>query len=142
MHPPRTNHSSEQAARQAQEARTVLRAKTVATRLTPAELAEIEAAAEGDGKNIAEWLRELALRTARQRPADTMELVLSEIAATRYILLTLFHSTAQAKRDGVELLPETVLQIRDSADRRKYVAARKMLRDFLDDQDHAAGGKP
>jgi hypothetical protein len=141
MHPRRSNHSAEPAAPQAQEARTVLRAKTVATRLTPEELAEIEAAAEGERKTLAEWLRDIALRTARQRPADAMEILLSEIAATRYILLTLFHSTAQARREGVELLPETILQIRESADRKKYEVARKMLRDFRA-QDDSAGGKP
>ena len=123
------------------EARSVLRSKTVATRLTPEELAEVEAAAESDGKTLAEWVREQALKSARQVPADPMELMLSEIAAIRYMLLTLFHSTAQARREGVELLPETILQIRDSADRRKYETARKMLRDFLA-QDGAAGGKP
>ena len=123
------------------EARTVLRAKTVATRLTPEELAEVEEAAERDGKTVAEWLRELAIKSARQRPADPMELVLSEVAAIRYMLLTLFHSTAQARREGVELLPETVLQIRDAADRRKLQTARKMLDDFLA-QKGATGAKP
>ena len=33
-----------------------LRAKTVATRLTPEELQEVENAAERDGKSLAEWL--------------------------------------------------------------------------------------
>ena len=122
------------------EVRSVLRAKTVATRLTPEELAEVEAAAERDGKTVAEWLRELALKSARQLPADPMELVLSEVAAIRYMLLTLFHSTAQARREGVELLPETVLQIRDSADRRKLQTARKMLDDFMNQ--NVAGGQP
>jgi hypothetical protein len=51
------------------EARPVLRAKTIATRVTPEELAEVEAAAEGAGKTVAEWLRELALKAARERPA-------------------------------------------------------------------------
>ena len=51
------------------EARPVLRAKTIATRVTPEELVEVETAAESAGKTVAEWLRELALRTARQRPA-------------------------------------------------------------------------
>lgn len=140
MTPTRTSSSPETQAFPAQETRTVLRAKTVATRLTPEELAEIEEAAERDGKTVAEWLREIALRVARQQPADPTELMLSEIAATRYMLLTLFHATAQARRDGAELLPETVLKIRDSADRRKYETARKMLQDFLV-QDGAAGGK-
>jgi len=123
------------------EARPVLRAKTVATRLTPEELAEVEEAAERDGKTVAEWLRERALKSARQRPADPIELVLSEVAAIRYMLLTLFHSTAQARREGVELLPETVLQIRDAADRRKLQTAKKMLDDFLA-QKGAPGVKP
>jgi hypothetical protein len=68
-------------------------------------------------------------------------LLLSEVAAIRYMLLTLFHATAQARRDGVELLPETVLQIRDAADRRKLHTARKMLEDFLT-QEGVSGGKP
>jgi uncharacterized protein (DUF1778 family) len=122
------------------EARSALRTKTVATRLTPEELAEVEEAAERDGKTLAEWVREQALKSARQVPADPIELVLSEIAAVRYMLLTLFHSTAQARREGVDLLPETVLQIRDAADRRKLQTARKMLDDFMNLD--VAGGQP
>jgi len=122
------------------EARSALRTKTVATRLTPEELAEVEEAAERDGKTLAEWVREQALKSARQVPADPMELVLSEVAAVRYMLLTLFHSTAQARREGVELVPETVLQIRDAADRRKLQTARKMLDDFM--AQNVAGGQP
>jgi hypothetical protein len=44
------------------ETRTVFRTKTIATRVTPEELAEVEAAAEGAGKTLAEWLRESALK--------------------------------------------------------------------------------
>ena len=59
-------------------ARPGLRAKTVATRLSPEELQEVENAAERDGKSLAEWLRELALRSARERPADPIELLLAD----------------------------------------------------------------
>jgi len=52
-----------------EEAKPRFRTKTVATRLTPGELAEIEAAAEGAGQAVSEWLRETALRGARARPA-------------------------------------------------------------------------
>ncbi len=141
MTTPRTTPVSGSQALPGAEARTVLRAKTVATRLAPEELAEVEAAAERDGKSLAEWLRELALKAARQRPADPIELLLTEVAVTRYMLLTLFHSTAEAKRDGIELLPETVLKIRESADNRKYAMARKMLQEFLA-QKGAEGEKP
>ncbi|WP_260741101.1 plasmid mobilization protein [Tunturiibacter lichenicola] len=123
------------------EVRPVLRAKTIATRLTPEELREVEAAAGRDGTSLAEWLRELALKTARQRPADPMELLLSEVSATRYMLLNLFHATAQANAEGKHLLPESVLKIRDQANTRKLEAARKLMEEFLA-QGGQEGGKP
>ena len=107
------------------------RAKTVATRLSPEELQEVEAAAERDGKSLAEWLRELALRSARERRADPIELLLAELIATRYALLNLFHATALAGAEGKQLLPDSVLKIRDQADAQKRQKARKLLQDFF-----------
>ena len=107
------------------------RAKTVATRLSPEELQEVEAAAERDGKSLAEWLRELALRSARERVADPIELLLAELMATRYALLNLFHATALAEAEGKQLLPDSVLKIRDQADAQKRKKARKLLQDFF-----------
>ena len=107
------------------------RAKTVATRLSPEELQEVENAAERDGKSLAEWLRELALRSARERPADAIELLLAELMATRYALLNLFHATALAGAEGKEWLPDSVLKIRDQADAQKRQKARKLLQDFF-----------
>ena len=115
------------------------RTKTIATRITPEELAEIETAAERSGKTLAEWLRELALKSARERPVDPMELLLSEVAATRYLLLNLFHATAQANGEGKHLLPESVLKIRETADSRKLGMARKLLADFLAGDAKTAG---
>jgi hypothetical protein len=122
------------------EARTILRAKTVATRLSIEELEEVESAVKRDGKSLAEWLRDTILREARQRPADPVELILAELSATRYMLLTLFHATAQAAAEGKQLLPETVLKIRDKADALKLQKARKMLQDFFS-QEGQNGGK-
>ena len=115
----------------ADTARPGLRAKTVATRLSPEELQEVENAAERDGKSLAEWLRELALRSARERPADPIELLLAELMATRYALLNLFHATALAGAEGKQLLPDSVLKIRDQADAQKRQKARKLLQDFF-----------
>ena len=106
------------------------RTKTVATRITPEELREVETAAAREGKSLAEWLRDLALKAARQRPADPMELLLSEQSATRYMLLNLFHATAQANAEGKHLLAESVLKIRDQANARKLLDARKMIESF------------
>jgi hypothetical protein len=122
------------------EARPVLRAKTIATRVTAEELAEVEAAAEGAGKTLAEWLRELALNAARERPADPAELVLAEVSALRYMLLNLFHATAQANAEGKHLLPDSVVKIRDQANARKLADARKLLAEFLS-QEGPGGGE-
>jgi len=117
------------------------RTKTVATRITPEELREVETAAERDGKTLAEWLRDLALKAARQRPADPMELLLAEQSATRYMLLNLFHATAQAGQEGHHLSPESVLKIRETADARKREQARKLLQDFLAETSQGEGRK-
>ena len=98
--------------------RSPLRAKTLGTRLTPTELAEVEAAAKQSGKNTAEWLREVALRAARPSP-DVNELLLAEVAATRYVILNLFDASAKAAQRNENMPPEDVLRIRDAADSRK-----------------------
>jgi hypothetical protein len=103
----------------------------VATRLTPGELAEVEAAAETSSQSLAEWLRETALHAARERPADPLELLLAEVWALRYTLLNLFYSRAQAASEGTQLLPDSIAKIRDQADARKLEQARKILDDFL-----------
>jgi hypothetical protein len=113
------------------EAKPGFRTKTAATRLTPEELGEIEAAAERAGQALSEWLRGTALCAARQRPADPAELVLAEVWAVRYALLNLFQAAAQAASEGKQLLPDSILKIRDQADARKLQQARKMLADSL-----------
>ena len=105
--------------------------KPLPPRLSPEELQEVENAAERDGKSLAEWLRELALRSARERRADPIELLLAELMATRYALLNLFHATALAGAEGKQLLPDSVLKIRDQADAQKRQKARKLLQDFF-----------
>ena len=121
-------------------ARTNSRDKSAGTRLSIEELEEVESAAKRDGKTLAEWLRATVLREARQRPADPVELILAELSATRSMLLNCFLLTAQAGAEGKQLLPETVLKIRDKADALKLQIARKMLQDFFS-QEGQNGGK-
>jgi uncharacterized protein (DUF1778 family) len=117
------------------------RTKTIATRITPEELRQIEAAAGKSGKTLAVWLRELALNAARERPADPTELMLAEVSALRYMLLNLFHASASAQTEGKYLLPESVVKIRDKAEARKLADARKLLTDFLAGEDGTGGQK-
>ena len=80
-------------------ARPGLRAKTVATGLvSPKSRRRVENAAERDGESLAEWLRGLGLRSARERPADPIVLLLAELMATRCALLNLFRATALVGR--------------------------------------------
>ena len=116
---------------QADESKPGFRTKTISTRLPPDELAEVEAAAEHACQPLSEWLRETALRAARERPADPLELLLAEIWAVRHVVLGLFHAGAQATVEGKPMLPESILKIRDKTDREKLERARRMLADFL-----------
>ena len=116
------------------ESKPGFRTKTISMRLTPHEVAEVESAAERAGKQPSEWLREMALTAARQRPSDPVELLLAEVWAMRFALLNLFHAGAQATVEGRPLLPESVLKIRDGADAKKLEQARKMLANFLGQQ--------
>jgi hypothetical protein len=43
------------------------------------------------------------------------------------MLANLFHATAQAAAEGKQLLPETVLKIRETADAQKAAKAHKLL---------------
>ena len=65
------------------ESKPGLRTKTITTRLTPDEFAEVESAAERARKPLSEWLREIALTCARERPSDPMELLLAEVWSVR-----------------------------------------------------------
>lgn len=107
------------------------RTKTIATRLTPAELAEVECAAERVGKPLSEWLRETALTAATRRPADAIELVLAELWAVRHLLLNLSYAGVQAAAAGASVSPQSILEIRDRSNERKLDEARKMLAEFL-----------
>jgi hypothetical protein len=49
---------------------------------------------------MAEWLRELALRSARQRSADPIELLLAEAWTLRYVLWNPLHATAHANAEA------------------------------------------
>jgi hypothetical protein len=123
------------------ESKPGFRTKTISMRLTPDEVAELESASERAGKQPSEWLRETVLTAARERPSDPMELLLAEVGAVRNVLLSLFHVGAQATAEGKPLLPESVLKIRDGADRKKLEQARRMLTDFLSKRSEESGGE-
>jgi hypothetical protein len=72
------------------------RAKSIATRLTDAEYAEVEEAAARAGKKCAEWLRDAALAQARANDdGHTDPIVLAELMSIRTLMLNLFREASK-----------------------------------------------
>ncbi len=73
------------------------RGRSVATRLTEAEFSEVEAAASGAGKKVAEWLRDAALAQARggEIEQETDPILLAELMGMRSLMLNLFARASQ-----------------------------------------------
>lgn len=91
------------------------RTKSIATRLTEAELVEVEAAASQAGKKVAEWLRDTALsavRVPQEVPTDAV--LLAEIIGIRSLMVNLF---AQASKGP--LTTEDIQKMRTYADSTK-----------------------
>ena len=99
------------------------RTKSIATRLTEAELGEIEAAAFKAGKKVSEWLRDTALANVRApQETQTDALLLAEIIGMRDLMLNLF---AQASKGP--LSKEDMRKISAYADSFKEQKARELL---------------
>jgi uncharacterized protein (DUF1778 family) len=109
------------------------RAKSIATRITEAEFAEIEAAAACTGKKVSEWLRDAALAQARTSPVDrTDPVLLAELMAIRTLVLNLFASASKGT-----LTEESVRKMSAYADSIKQQKAD----DFLASRRGAKNGK-
>jgi len=101
----------------------VSRVKSIATRLTEAELGEIEAAAFKAGKKVSEWLRDTALASVRaSQQEQTDSVLLAEIIGMRDLMLNLF---AQASKGP--LSTEDMHKISAYADSIKEQKARQIL---------------
>jgi hypothetical protein len=99
------------------------RAKSIATRLTEAELGEVEAAAFKAGKKVSEWLRDTALASVRSpQQEQTDAVLLGEIIGMRDLMLNLF---AQASKGP--LSTEDMRKMSAYADSIKEQKAREFL---------------
>ena len=99
------------------------RAKSIATRITETEFAEIESAASAEGKKVSEWLREAALAQARgRRPDETDPILLAELMAVRNLLVNLFASASKGA-----LSDESIRKMTAYADSIKLQKAEEFL---------------
>src|SRR5277367_5156249 len=98
------------------------RAKSIATRLTEAEFAEVESAAVKAGQKLAEWLRDAALTRARASQELTDPVLLAEIMGMRSLMLNLF-----AKASEGPISVEELRKMSAHADSIKEQKAREFL---------------
>jgi hypothetical protein len=99
--------------------------KTIATRLPPAEIKSVEAAAEIAGQTCAEWMREAILlhlkRPARKKKPKPDPTLLAEILGLRSLVQNLIAAAS-------DLPEETVRRIVKHADTIKEGKAEEILR--------------
>jgi hypothetical protein len=111
------------AAAAAAPANEAFRTKSIATRLTEAEYAEVESAATSAGQKVSEWLRSAALTQARPAGNEhTDPILLAEIMGMRGLMLNLF-----AKASEGPLSTEDLRKISTYADAVKNQKAEELL---------------
>ena len=108
------------------------RAKSIATRLTEAEFAEVESAAAKAGKKVAEWLRDAALTQARVSQELTDPILLAEIMGMRSLMLNLFARASEG--------PISVEELRKMSAHADSIKEQK-ARDFLTQKQLRSGTK-
>jgi hypothetical protein len=105
------------------QANETYRIKSIATRLTEAEFAEVESAAASAGEKVAEWLRDAALAQTRAVGDEkTNSILLAEVMGMRALMLNLF-----AKASEGPLSAEDMRKISAYADSMKEQKAKEVL---------------
>jgi hypothetical protein len=114
------------------------RTKSVATRLSEAEFAEVESAAASAGQKVAEWLRDAALTQARGKVNQgTDPILLTEIAGMRALMLNLF-----AKASEEPLSQDDVRKISEYAEAVKEQKAEEVLSQWQRKRSRTRGNSP
>jgi hypothetical protein len=102
------------------------RVKSIATRLTEAELSEVESAASKSGKKVSEWLRDTALAHVRGPQEErTDPILLAEIMGMKSLLLNLFAKASQGPLSTEDLRKMSAYADSVKDDRAREFLARK-----------------
>ena len=106
-----------------------LRTKSIGTKVSDDEYAQLERAAQKSAKTLGEWCREVMLANANGQPAklngmgSEANAVMAEVIALRAILLNVLFKQANGER----LTPEEMQRLIDRADSDKVQKARERL---------------
>ena len=108
-----------------------LRTKSIGTKVTEAEYAELERAARTGGKTLGEWCREVLLANvnghglkAQPHGGSESEALMAELVALRTILLNVLYKQANGER----LTAEEMQRLIERADADKLKKAAERLR--------------
>ncbi len=101
--------------------KTVLRNKSIGTKVSDDEYAQLEKLAEARGLTLGDWLRELVLAELIAHPAD--EIILGEVLALRMLYL----NTVQILGAGRELTTDELRKLIERVDREKQGKAQERL---------------
>ena len=104
--------------------RTILRTKSISTKLTEKEYESFEVMASSSGQNLSEWARNVLLEQAQRNGSEqSLEALLAEVLGLRTIVLNLLYATAK----GETMTDEQMKALIDRADAGKVERARKLL---------------
>jgi len=92
-------------------------------RVTAAEQKELHDAARSEGKSLSEWAREVLLKEARRSTSDP---VLTELVATRMLLVNLIKPLALGEKVTAAWITEAMTMVR----REKFKAAQEVLQQY------------
>ncbi|HKM48868.1 MAG TPA: hypothetical protein VJX69_14850 [Terriglobales bacterium] len=101
--------------------KSVLRNKSIGTKVSEDEYGQLEKLAEGRGLTLSEWLRELALTELTAHPVD--EIILAEVLGLRMLFLNVVRVFGQ---DG-EVTTEQLRKLIERIDREKQGKAAALL---------------
>lgn len=101
--------------------KTVLRNKSIGTKVSEEEYAQLEKLAEARGLTLSEWFRELVLAELIAHPAE--QIILAEILGLRMLYL----NTIQILGAGRELTTEDMRKLIERVDREKQRSAQERL---------------
>ena len=101
----------------------ILRTRTVSTKLTEDEFAQLEAQAAERGVNLSEWVREALLDRLKPDERPDNEILLSEVLALRTIVINL----AGAQARGQAMSQERIQELIDHADRERFRRAEERI---------------
>jgi uncharacterized protein (DUF1778 family) len=101
------------------------RSQSIGTKVTTEEETELVRAAEADGKFISEWVRDVLLRTARER-MRTADPLMTEIQVLRLILINSLEPILRGERWSAEQFKEMVRYVKTN----KHKVAAELMASY------------